>query len=107
VLKKKCFEVILLSAGDKSCTSIYELREIWRIIRQMEYKRYMRGKFEIWFMVTFVNRVADIVRKRMSGYKRAVIRQQITYENVVEVLAGKVPYPDALYTFLEYNLARL
>jgi hypothetical protein len=80
----------------------------WRLVAEIdaelakrEYKTYLRGKFEIWFFVAFVNRVAAVVSERVGDQARAVIHTHLTTSNVVEVLAGRVNPSEHLQVFLK------
>jgi hypothetical protein len=69
-----------------------------------ESKEFIRGKYELWFFVKFIQKIsAKLSSKKeakLTGFKRATPRTQISYETAVEVLAPRLGCPDRLATFL-------
>jgi len=65
-------------------------------------KLWLRGKFELWFFVRFVDCVSARLRGQPVGGGRTFPRAELlTVGNAVQVLAGRVPYPDSLLQFLD------
>lgn len=67
-------------------------------------KEFIRGKYELWFFVKFIQRISAKLSSReearLTGFKRATPKIKISYDTAVEVLAPRVPCPDRLLTFL-------
>jgi hypothetical protein len=73
-------------------------------IKGLEPKKYIRGKFELWYLISFLIELSKILTTKNQP-KRAVIKVQLTYENAIEILGGKVPYPKLLNDFLDDNFS--
>lgn len=84
-----------------------DVKKVIQGLNKLKPKKYIRGKFEMWFFVKFINKVSNIVKKGTNKYKRAKIRQSINLNNAVEILASRCPYPNLLTNFLDYNLSRI
>src|SRR6185312_13223095 len=69
-------------------------------------KTYIRGKFELWFFVSFVTKVLDGVSARMSGLPRAVCNVPIRPNTAVDVLAPRLQPPDTLRQFVDMVLPK-
>jgi uncharacterized protein DUF4435 len=88
----------------------------WRSIRattrrlRSEYspKQYVRGKFELWFMVEFLIRIPRLInRPDIRGSRRVVVHTQLNLSNAIEILGPRVRMPKSLEIFLDHNFARL
>jgi hypothetical protein len=72
----------------------------------LEPKKYIRGKFELWYLVSFLRLLSNILTaKTQPKQERGMIKIELTHENAIEILAGKVPYPRSLNQFLDDNLS--
>jgi hypothetical protein len=60
--------------------------------------------FELWYLISFLIYLTKIVTTKNQP-NRAMIKIQLTNENAIEILSGKVPYPKLLKEFLESNLS--
>lgn len=82
--------------------NIFSLRKYLERLRSLEPKHYIRGKFELWFFVTFFQKAANVLsQKGEQGSIRAVIKTQINLENAVEILASRIRTPRDLSLFLD------
>jgi hypothetical protein len=109
VLNVKSFDDVV-AYFEKSCgvTSIAELQlELPKIIselRPLEPKTYIRGKYELWFFVKFIDKLIEILRtlSRSLGFSFKN-RTSIGEENAMEVLGPRLPIPQSLHNFLVVN----
>lgn len=70
-------------------------------------KRYVRGKFELWFFVQFVNKLTSLLRQTLSGAGQPLsvnVRLQFGQANALIVLGPRLPIPPSLETFLQRNI---
>ena len=72
-------------------------------VADLEPKKYIRGKFELWYLISFLRALSNSLTAK-DQHKRAVIKVQLTHENALEILGGKVPSPSSLNEFLDDNL---
>lgn len=82
-----------------------EVGEIKREIEKHDPKMYVRGKFELWFLVKFVEKLIPIIRNcyQNEGEKIKVVTV-ITEENAIEILGPRIPIPQTLSSFLSSHL---
>ncbi|NER06363.1 MAG: DUF4435 domain-containing protein, partial [Okeania sp. SIO3C4] len=71
-----------------------QIRKIVYRLKKNEAKQYIRGKYELWFFVTFFNKITNL--RDSEGKSIFKTRTQITIENAVEILAPRVPFPQSL-----------
>jgi hypothetical protein len=73
-------------------------------IRSLEPKQYIRGKFDLWFFVTFLYKVSHLLEQAalIQGLKLHIYTN-INDGNAIEILGPRVEIPDSLTTFLENN----
>lgn len=70
----------------------------------LEPKKYIRGKFELWFFVEFIKRLAETLKKRvLEGGESVKVRTQIHEENAIEVLGPRVPIPPGRPVYSQEN----
>jgi hypothetical protein len=89
-----------------------ESKNIWRSVRrtcrelrQIEPKRYVRGKFEGWWFVEFVKHyIEQLVEVAKEAGGSVSISVPLNKNNYVHVLAGTIPAPNALGAFLQFHL---
>lgn len=71
----------------------------------LEPKKYIRGKFELWFFVRFVAKLAETLRNTiLDGRQSVKLRTSIGEENAVEVLGPRAVMPSGLKFFLEQQV---
>lgn len=92
--------------GSDTATS-KQLKKMNARLRKKTPKKYIRGKFELWFFVKFVNTVLGVVSKKTAGHKRAKQGLHINLHNAIMLLSAKIQYPKSLGEFLDYNLSRI
>jgi hypothetical protein len=81
-----------------------DFKQALKKLKNLEPKKYIRGKFELWYLISFLIDLTKILTERNQA-KRAMIKIQLTNENAIEVLSGKIPYPKSLNEFLDANLS--
>jgi hypothetical protein len=73
-----------------------------RIIFDQNPKIYIRGKYELWFLICFLNKLEKRLRDELKVHKKAFsVKTQITNENAIEILGTRVYCPESLNRFLE------
>ena len=84
------------------------LPELVKELSQFEPKSYVRGKFELWFFVKFIGKLADILKRKVLVSNQSIkISIQMGEENAIEILGPRVQIPQSLKIFLEKNLMTL
>ncbi|RKZ46100.1 MAG: hypothetical protein DRR16_20800 [Candidatus Parabeggiatoa sp. nov. 3] len=73
-------------------------------LKNLEPKQYIRGKFELWYLIHFLIYLTKILTTK-NQTQRAMIKVQLTNENAIEMFSGKIPYPKSLTEFLKGNLS--
>lgn len=89
-----------------ACNS--EIRRILRsCVRTRTTKEIVRGKYELWFFVKFLQNVSHQLSSRQaakaSGLRRATPKIFISIENAVEILSSRLNCPPELSEFLKVN----
>jgi hypothetical protein len=92
-------------------TGISSPRRTWRCvrrtIRELESrhpKHFVRGKFESWFMVVFLQRSIEIVSKLCREVGGSIgLGVNLNVANLIEALVGRLGMPESLYEFLRYH----
>jgi hypothetical protein len=85
-----------------------EVRRQMRELTIDEYKRWLRGKAELWFFLKFVNLTWDsLVREPGVGTRPIQKTVQINEANVFQLLADRVTYPSELLAFLDTVATRI
>ncbi len=98
----------LLNKFTQVTTPPFTLSEYKRLRVQIEqipeYKMYLRGKFELWFFLRFLNEVHIYLNN--VGHKKSQ-KTSITATNSLEVLGPRVPCPARLFEFIRgiFNVA--
>ncbi|MDM8566253.1 DUF4435 domain-containing protein [Candidatus Halobeggiatoa sp. HSG11] len=90
-------------AFKKACAFEHQLnltdfKQELKKLKSLEQKKYVRGKFELWYMVNFLTSLSNTLPSNK-------LKIQLTNENAIEILSGKIPYPQSLIDFLDYNLS--
>ena len=82
-------------------------------------KRFLRGKYEIWFLYAFCKKTIDItipelnkeIRKNNQANKLKLTKCKVTIavkpENIIQITAPRVRLPRDISTFLKSNLKKL
>lgn len=100
---RACWKV--LEERCRASVPLNEWREILALARDLKSnhtaKHHLRGKYELWFLVTYLERLRDLVEHvQQPGDRRKVIRTSVSQANAIEVLGPRVPLPARLSTFL-------
>ena len=66
-------------------------------------KMWIRGKYELWFFVSFCKKLRDRVKADLKDGQKLSIKTNIELSNAVEVLAPRAVCPDRLKAFLNIN----
>ncbi len=78
-----------------------ELPNMINELENIDPKRYVRGKHELWFFIKFIENL--IVTLRNEGDSAIKIRTQIGEANAVEILGPRVQMPKSLHNFFIQN----
>jgi hypothetical protein len=69
-------------------------------LERREPKTYIRGKWELWFLVRFIGAFMQVLREHVPGTPR-IHGIPITMTNAIDVLAPRTESPGALRAFLD------
>ncbi len=61
---------------------------------------FIRGKFDLWFFVSFLSKVIAALATRVEGQPRVVCSVQITHKTAIDILAPRIQPPDSLQQFV-------
>lgn len=95
----------LIAKLDKSCnltTTTQCFEEEKDIILELNPKTYIRGKFEVWFFVKFLEALVEIIRKMKIeiGFSQGLLTEKV----IVKTLGPRLKIPKSISKFLERNL---
>jgi hypothetical protein len=83
-----------------------QIRRTCRELRRLEPKRYVRGKFDAWFLLGFIRQTLEILGEIVRDAGGSIsIGVQLTELNFIPVLIRGVPTPPSLESFLEFHFA--
>jgi hypothetical protein len=85
-------------------------KEIKKILNQImlirKSKIHLRGKFEIWFLIAFINELMESVNStKARGEQKLKMNINLSKSNAVEILGYRLDIPKDLKTFLKYNIS--
>jgi len=82
-----------------------QVRRVRKELERQDSKRYIRGKFEAWFLVEFVKRViADLGTVAAESNGSISITAPLHESNFVQILVRGVQVPASLDSFLRFHL---
>ncbi|WPY97639.1 DUF4435 domain-containing protein [Christiangramia sp. OXR-203] len=91
------------SGSWKSVRKIYS-----SLLKINEDKIHLRGKFEIWFLVAFINALIDNLNSsRKKGEPKAKMNVSLSSSNAVALLATRLSIPPDLKSFISNNLSKI
>lgn len=70
-----------------------------KINSQTNYKLYLRGKYEMWFMITFFNRLNDYLDVHHNH--KSKVKTNINQNNAIEIIGPRTAMPTRLNDFLQ------
>jgi hypothetical protein len=76
-------------------------------LKACEPKTYIRGKFDLWFFVSFIMKVIAALTEKVSGLPRVVCSVQITHKTAIDVLSPRLQPPDSLREFVNRVLPKM
>lgn len=77
-------------------------KEISSELLALEPKMYVRGKFELWFFIKFLERLEQGLNNSVLEHRqRLKVRTRIGKSNAMEILGPRAEIPKSLETFLE------
>lgn len=81
-----------------------QVRQVCRELKRMPAKRYVRGKFEAWFILGFVRNIQESLSRmaRETGGSISV-NVQLADSNFVQLLVRALPAPTSLSSFLDFH----
>jgi len=75
-------------------------------ITKLEPKKYIRGKYELWFFIEFVRHLIKTFEDNLLGNQEKIkIYTQITHNNAVEILGPRAKIPPSLQKFLSKHFS--
>lgn len=82
----------------------FEFLLLMNELETIEPKRYIRGKYELWFFVKFIEKLILALNAETNNKNPAVkIRTQISESNAIEILGPRVQLPQSLRNFFREN----
>lgn len=77
----------------------------YRILKKThQHKIYLRGKYEIWFLVTYINKLVEIINSsKAKGEAKIKLQFNLTADNAVELLGPRLKKPTDINNFLITN----
>jgi len=78
-----------------------QIKKTVEYLKKYDAKSYIIGKYELWFFVTFINKINIIKDANDKALFKS--KTQINEGNAVAILAPRVPFPSSLKLFLEQN----
>jgi hypothetical protein len=82
-----------------------QVRQTFRELHRLQPKRYVRGKFEAWFLLGFIRKTEESLRVMAQESGGAVsVSVQLTDSNFIQLLVRALPIPHTLSSFLEFHL---
>lgn len=94
--------------GNSDTTECWkEIKIIYKQITSIHKEKvHLRGKFEIWFLIAFVNELIENVNSSKSrGEQKLKMNINLSKSNAVEILGSRLDIPKDLKKFVKYNLA--
>lgn len=87
-------------------TSKQEIESIINHLESLDPKRHVRGKFELWFFVTFINALIPILEAKATELGGSIqVRFPLSDKQAIVLLGPRVhPIPSSLERFLSQNL---
>jgi hypothetical protein len=77
---------------------------LMRKLKKHEPKRFVRGKFELWFLINFYKKLIEIIKSQ--GY-RLKVRTNLSEDNAVELLGPRLAEPAEIGEFLNNMFVQL
>ncbi len=83
------------------------VRATCRELRRFVPKKYVRGKFEAWWFLSFINKVCEDI-KRIAAEENGSFSPTVQLQQgaFIQLLGPAAPPPPVLETFLSFHLAR-
>ena len=83
-------------------------QEIAESLSSYHPKTYTRGKYEMWFMLRFVDALLNVLNSNLEGKDKVKLaRGPLGEKNAVKTLGPRLhPTPRSIVDFLERNLAK-
>ncbi|NKC13857.1 MAG: DUF4435 domain-containing protein [Gammaproteobacteria bacterium] len=86
----------------------------WRVVRKVRTeiekvpaKTVIRGKYELWFFVRFLNRLEEALRRKDSAGSKPRNRVSMSLANAVDLLASRYVFGDDVKDFIDGNLSQI
>ncbi|MCD8413646.1 DUF4435 domain-containing protein [Tenacibaculum finnmarkense] len=85
-----------------------EIKSIFKKIKVIRKdKIHLRGKFEVWFLIAFVNELMENVNATKSkGQQKLKMNINLSKSNAVEILGSRLDVPKELKKFVKFNIAK-
>ena len=101
-------DYIIRTIGAKQTITISDLKSNIKILNSIKNsKEYVRGKYEIWFFVHFINSIPNILNQGcQKGDPKFKFKLNFTLNTAVQVLAPRLRIPSELKEFLDNNLKK-
>jgi hypothetical protein len=85
-----------------------ELLEIYKMLLGInEYKQHLRGKYELWFLIKYINLLPNLLNSdRKKGERKYKYKISICTNNAVSIIAPRLLIPTDLEEFMDNNICR-
>ena len=86
--------------------TLTRVREVAEELKRLPPKRYVRGKFELWFFVEFLKHLLTHLQNSAVGTGgRVRLRIPLEHSNIVALMSGRISAPPSLDLFLRVHLS--
>jgi hypothetical protein len=97
-----------LTGVSTSAPMLSDIRRNARKLQSHHPKSYIRGKFELWFLVAFIRNLEDLMKRVCAETGGSVRTSTVLHEaNAIDLLAPRLQSPESLRTFLDRHSAVL
>jgi len=102
---KVCY---LQTATGLSPVTLGEMRKCYELFQTSNPKGYIRGKYELWFLVKFFSYINAAINRNTDGLggKKTKAKMQLNTNSAITLLGDKLPCDIDLEKFLIYNISR-
>lgn len=105
--ERDCVAVELSKMSGLACgiIPVENIKIQMRALKIDEYKKWMRGKYELWIFIGFINRIWHaLIGEPATGTRRIEKSFDLTESNIFRLLSGRVRYPHELLDYLDRAL---
>jgi len=94
-------ELTRMSGLETDVINEADVSQLLTVLNCIDYKIWLRGKFDLWLFVRFVTKIYEELRAEHNFERDFRLQTPITESNIFQLLSGRVSYPASLNSFLE------